>query len=219
MDLENRAYILYVVTQRWYAAWPCSYLSKSELTSSCSYYARLAIRLDVMGAILILVVALLVAIGPSNSPAQVGLLLTYTVSLVQMFGMLTRQAAEGTWCSFHHLVPLKLTSFLFHSREQHELVSIRPRSPRLLDTELLLGFTARRGSLTTATETVSHKASLAFSRSLATNLLTSPTFPFSFLQRPRTNDPTPNLLQTGRSQAPSLLRTHSCRTDLGCRRS
>lgn len=51
-----------------------------------------------MGAILILVVALLVAIGPSNSPAQVGLLLTYTVSLVQMFGMLTRQAAEGMSC-------------------------------------------------------------------------------------------------------------------------
>lgn len=95
MDLENRAYMVYVVTQRW-----------------------LAVRLDLMGAVLILVVALLVAIGPSNSPAQVGLLLTYTVSLVgplsppvdhstaaandvlplcsqvQMAGMYTRQSAE-----------------------------------------------------------------------------------------------------------------------------
>jgi hypothetical protein len=96
MDLEDRAYIVYVATQRW-----------------------LALRLDAIGALLILAVALLVvrllsppclfsfrtashvsllsfspffqAIGPSGiSPSQVGLLLTYTVSLVQMFGMLTR---------------------------------------------------------------------------------------------------------------------------------
>lgn len=50
-------------------------------------------------------------------------------------------------------------------------------SSGLLDTEPVLGFTGRRGSLTTATETVSHKASLAFSRSPATKLLTSPLFP------------------------------------------
>lgn len=43
-----------------------------------------------IGAILILVVALLVAVGPANSPAQVGLLLTYTVSLVQMLGFVGR---------------------------------------------------------------------------------------------------------------------------------
>jgi ATP-binding cassette subfamily C (CFTR/MRP) protein 1 len=99
MDLEDRAYVVYVATQRW-----------------------LAVRLDAVGALLILAVALLVvralprfflllircsqkliylfisfyvcrlqAIGPSGiSPSQVGLLLTYTVSLVQMFGMLTR---------------------------------------------------------------------------------------------------------------------------------
>lgn len=63
MDLENRAYIVYVATQRW-----------------------LAIRLDFCGAFLILAIALLVSVGPSGvSPAQVGLLLTYTVGLVQMW--------------------------------------------------------------------------------------------------------------------------------------
>jgi ATP-binding cassette, subfamily C (CFTR/MRP), member 1 len=62
MDLENRAYVVYVATQRW-----------------------LAIRLDAIGALLILAVALFVAVGNSSvSPAQVGLLLTYVVSLVQM---------------------------------------------------------------------------------------------------------------------------------------
>lgn len=72
MDLEDRAYIVYVATQRW-----------------------LAIRLDAIGAFLILAVALLVAVGSSGiSPSQVGLLLTYCVSLVQMMGMLTRQSAE-----------------------------------------------------------------------------------------------------------------------------
>lgn len=41
--------------------------------------------MDAIGALLILAVALLVAIGPSGiSPSQIGLLLTYTVSLVQM---------------------------------------------------------------------------------------------------------------------------------------
>lgn len=72
MDLEDRAYIVYVATQRW-----------------------LAIRLDAIGSFLILAVALLVAVGSSGiSPSQVGLLLTYCVSLVQMMGMLTRQSAE-----------------------------------------------------------------------------------------------------------------------------
>lgn len=60
--LQDRAYILYTSTQRW-----------------------LAVRLDAIGALLILAVALLVAVGNSGiSPSQVGLLLTYTVSLVQM---------------------------------------------------------------------------------------------------------------------------------------
>ncbi|KAL7411550.1 ABC protein [Mrakia frigida] len=72
MDVEDRAYILYTTTQRW-----------------------LAIRLDAIGSLLILAVALLVSVGSSGiSPSQTGLLLTYTVSLVQMFGMLTRQTAE-----------------------------------------------------------------------------------------------------------------------------
>jgi hypothetical protein len=69
------------------------------LTASWGPLRWLAVRLDMIGAILILVVALLVAVGPTNSPAQVGLLLTYTVSLVQMLGCVScRLLLAGSSC-------------------------------------------------------------------------------------------------------------------------
>ncbi|KAF8183977.1 ABC protein [Pholiota molesta] len=72
IDLENRALVLSVTNQRW-----------------------LSIRLDFCGAILIFIVALFAICGVSGiTPAQVGLILTYTTSLTQACGMLTRQTAE-----------------------------------------------------------------------------------------------------------------------------
>ncbi|KDR79020.1 hypothetical protein GALMADRAFT_244748 [Galerina marginata CBS 339.88] len=72
IDLENRALILTVTNQRW-----------------------LAIRLDFCGALLVFFVALFAVLGVSGtSAAQVGLILTYTTSLTQACGMLTRQTAE-----------------------------------------------------------------------------------------------------------------------------
>ncbi|GLB40166.1 putative ABC protein [Lyophyllum shimeji] len=72
VDLENRALFLTVTNQRW-----------------------LAIRLDLCGAGLVFVVTMFAAIGVSGiSPAQVGLVLTYTTTLTQLCGLLTRQTAE-----------------------------------------------------------------------------------------------------------------------------
>ncbi|KAL0954603.1 hypothetical protein HGRIS_003563 [Hohenbuehelia grisea] len=72
IDLENRALFLTVTTQRW-----------------------LAIRLDFLGAMMVFAVALLAVIGVSGiSPAQIGLVLTYTTTLTQLCGLVTRQSAE-----------------------------------------------------------------------------------------------------------------------------
>ncbi|KAF5371833.1 hypothetical protein D9615_009539 [Tricholomella constricta] len=72
IDLENRALFLTVTNQRW-----------------------LAIRLDFCGAGLVFVVAIFSVVGVSGiSPAQVGLVLTYTTTLTQLCGLLTRQTAE-----------------------------------------------------------------------------------------------------------------------------
>ncbi|KAF9484380.1 ABC protein [Pholiota conissans] len=72
IDLENRALFLNVTNQRW-----------------------LSIRLDFCGALLVFFVALFAVCGVSGiSAAQVGLILTYTTSLTQACGMLTRQTAE-----------------------------------------------------------------------------------------------------------------------------
>ncbi|KAF8071690.1 ABC protein [Lyophyllum atratum] len=72
IDLENRALFLTVTNQRW-----------------------LAIRLDFCGAGLVFLVAIFAVAGVSGiSPAQVGLVLTYTTTLTQLCGMLTRQTAE-----------------------------------------------------------------------------------------------------------------------------
>ncbi|TFY67781.1 hypothetical protein EVJ58_g1400 [Rhodofomes roseus] len=72
VDLEDRAAILTITNQRW-----------------------LAIRLDFLGGLLIFIVAMLTVSNASGiNPAQIGLVLTYSTSLVQMCGMVTRQSAE-----------------------------------------------------------------------------------------------------------------------------
>ncbi|KAJ6570146.1 ABC protein [Mycena vulgaris] len=90
IDLENRALFLTVTNQRW-----------------------LAIRLDVCGAVMVFTVAIFAVVGVTGiSPAQIGLVLTYTstitscmfqllnwltaliAQLTQMCSMVTRQSAE-----------------------------------------------------------------------------------------------------------------------------
>lgn len=72
VDLENRALFLVVTNQRW-----------------------LAVRLDFMGGILVFLVAILAVTDVSGiSAAQIGLVLTYTTSLSQMCGLVTRQTAD-----------------------------------------------------------------------------------------------------------------------------
>ncbi|KAJ7086329.1 ABC protein [Mycena belliarum] len=72
IDLENRALFLTVTNQRW-----------------------LAVRLDALGSILVFLVAIFAAVGLSGiSPAEIGLILTYTTSLTQMFAVTTRLSAE-----------------------------------------------------------------------------------------------------------------------------
>ncbi|SJL08922.1 related to YOR1-ABC transporter [Armillaria ostoyae] len=72
IDLENWALMLTVTNQRW-----------------------LAIRLDALGATLVLIVAIFAVVGVSGiSPAEIGLVLTYSTTLTQLCGMVTRQSAE-----------------------------------------------------------------------------------------------------------------------------
>ncbi|EPS96092.1 hypothetical protein FOMPIDRAFT_101769 [Fomitopsis schrenkii] len=72
VDLEDRAAILTVTNQRW-----------------------LAIRLDFLGGMLIFIVAMLAVNNVSGiNAAQIGLVLTYSTSLVQMCSVVTRQSAE-----------------------------------------------------------------------------------------------------------------------------
>ncbi|KAJ6548467.1 ABC protein [Mycena capillaripes] len=72
IDLQNRALYLTVTNQRW-----------------------LAIRLDACGALMVFVVALFAVAGVSGiTPAQIGLVLTYTTQLTQMCNAVTRQTAE-----------------------------------------------------------------------------------------------------------------------------
>ncbi|EJU01052.1 ABC protein [Dacryopinax primogenitus] len=71
-DLENRALLPTVVNQRW-----------------------LAIRLDFLGALMILAVGLMAVVQVNGiTPAQAGLVLSYMTSLTQAFSMMTRQSAE-----------------------------------------------------------------------------------------------------------------------------
>ncbi|KAF5393181.1 hypothetical protein D9757_001344 [Collybiopsis confluens] len=72
IDLENRALFLTVTNQRW-----------------------LAIRVDTLGAFLVFFVSLFAVVGVSGiNAAQVGLVLTYSTTLTQLCGNVTRQSAE-----------------------------------------------------------------------------------------------------------------------------
>ncbi|PWN53455.1 putative YOR1-ABC transporter [Violaceomyces palustris] len=72
MDIENRAYYMSVVNQRW-----------------------LGIRLDFLGALLVLIVAILTTAGSSDiSGGQVGVALSYILQVSQAFSWMTRQVAE-----------------------------------------------------------------------------------------------------------------------------
>ncbi|TRM64247.1 P-loop containing nucleoside triphosphate hydrolase protein [Schizophyllum amplum] len=72
VDLEDRALLLTVTNQRW-----------------------LAIRLDVLGGVLVFFVAILAVVGVNGiNAAQIGLILTYASMLTQLSSMFTRQSAE-----------------------------------------------------------------------------------------------------------------------------
>lgn len=72
MDLEDRAYLLTATNQRW-----------------------LSVRLDFLGGVLVFATAIMAAKGAGGlTAAQIALCLTYMVSIVQIFGMVTRQTAE-----------------------------------------------------------------------------------------------------------------------------
>ncbi|KAJ4479332.1 ABC protein [Lentinula aciculospora] len=72
IDLENRALFITVTTQRW-----------------------LAIRVDCLGAVLVFFVSLFAVVGVSGvNAAQIGLILTYSTTLTQLCGVVTRQSAE-----------------------------------------------------------------------------------------------------------------------------
>ncbi|KAF8530160.1 ABC protein [Hysterangium stoloniferum] len=72
IDLENRALYPTITNQRW-----------------------LAIRLGFLSAILVLVVGILAVVGINGiTPAQIGLILTYTTSLTQFLNITTQQSSE-----------------------------------------------------------------------------------------------------------------------------
>lgn len=72
LDIENRAYFLTVVNQRW-----------------------LGFRLDMFGGVLILVVALFgVGTRTSITPSETGLILSYILTIQGAFSWMVRQIAE-----------------------------------------------------------------------------------------------------------------------------
>ncbi|KAG0148314.1 hypothetical protein CROQUDRAFT_669974 [Cronartium quercuum f. sp. fusiforme G11] len=72
VDYENRAYLLTVINQRW-----------------------LGIRLDALGSVLVLIVAIIgVVQANSLNPSQTGLILSYILSIAQSFSWMVRQVAE-----------------------------------------------------------------------------------------------------------------------------
>lgn len=72
VDLENRAYLLTVINQRW-----------------------LSVRLDLFGALLTFIVAIIsVAGAKSISPSKIGLILTYILTISQSLSWCVRQTAE-----------------------------------------------------------------------------------------------------------------------------
>ncbi|KAK7017781.1 ABC protein [Favolaschia claudopus] len=72
IDLQNRAMFLTVTNQRW-----------------------LAVRLDALASLLVCLVGIFAAVGISGiSPGEIGLILTYTTSMTQIFAVATRLSAE-----------------------------------------------------------------------------------------------------------------------------
>ncbi|PVF95679.1 ABC protein [Serendipita vermifera] len=72
IDMENRALVVTIANQRW-----------------------LAVRLDFLGSVLVLCVALVSALRVNGLDAsQSGIILTYIIQLTQLFGAVTRQAAD-----------------------------------------------------------------------------------------------------------------------------
>ncbi|KAJ7221015.1 ABC protein [Mycena haematopus] len=72
-----------------------SYFAAFYRASALTNQRWLAIRLDACGSIMVFTVAIFAVIGLSGiSPAQIGLILTYTTQLTQNCGVATRQSAE-----------------------------------------------------------------------------------------------------------------------------
>ncbi|KIM40488.1 hypothetical protein M413DRAFT_19157 [Hebeloma cylindrosporum] len=107
IDLENRALFLTVTNQRW-----------------------MAIRLDFCGAIMVFSVALFAVLGVAGiSAAQIGLVLTYTTSLTQACGMLTRQTAEvENYLNSVERVVQYSSSELMEQEPPHEIPESKPHA-------------------------------------------------------------------------------------------
>ncbi|TFK40143.1 P-loop containing nucleoside triphosphate hydrolase protein [Crucibulum laeve] len=107
IDLENRALFLTVTNQRW-----------------------LAIRLDFCGACLVFFVAIFAVVGVSGiNAAQIGLVLTYTTSLTQLCGMLTRQTADvENYMNSVERVTHYSQSDLIEQEPPHEIPDHKPPS-------------------------------------------------------------------------------------------
>ncbi|KAF7342738.1 ABC protein [Mycena sanguinolenta] len=81
IDLQNRALFLTVTYQRW--------------INNTFHHRWLAVRLDACGSILVFLVGIFAAVGVSGITAgEIGLILTYTTTLSQMFSVTTRMSAE-----------------------------------------------------------------------------------------------------------------------------
>ncbi|KAL6299258.1 P-loop containing nucleoside triphosphate hydrolase protein [Sparassis latifolia] len=105
IDLEDRAAILTITNQRW-----------------------LSIRIDMLGGLMICIVALL-AVGDvsGRNSAAIGLVLTYSTALVQLCGMLTRQSAEvETYMSSVERVVQYSRGDLIEQELPHEIPDRRP---------------------------------------------------------------------------------------------
>lgn len=90
-DHENRAYFMTIVNQRW-----------------------LGIRLDCLGALLTLIVAILVVAANGISPGNVGVALSYVVTTTQSFSWMTRQIAEVE----NDMNSIERITYYTHSLEQ-----------------------------------------------------------------------------------------------------
>ncbi|PIL29785.1 ATP-binding cassette transporter [Ganoderma sinense ZZ0214-1] len=115
VDIENRAYWLTVTNQRW-----------------------LGIRVDLMGILLTLVVAVL-TIGTrfSISPSQTGVVLSYIISVQQAFGWLVRQSAEveNDFNSVERIVHYERE---LEQEAQHEIPDRKPPASWPADGQIVL---------------------------------------------------------------------------------